>query len=109
MKIVSVFLAVVLMVAVASIALARGAPAKQKAFSHQSVSVDAVTPIVALRNVPPMTTGYDVICNLAQAAKIVSADTSARSKLSATVDWRGFRTNAYLTRSGPQPALVLLA
>lgn len=103
-------LSVALIFSMVSIALARGEPAKQKAFTTQSVASVDVTPVVA--SVPPMTVGYDVICNLATLTTVqpVTADTSANRRQSTTVAEPLAMANGYhLARSGPSPALVLLA
>lgn len=104
------FLLVLTMV-FASIALARGAP-NENAFTQAAVSVDA--PVVA--NVPPMTVGYDVICNIttpaysrfASVSQYIS-DISGETGLSTTVAERGFTSGRLTSRTGPQPDLVLLA
>lgn len=94
----------------ASIALARGAP-NENAFTQAAVSVDA--PAVA--NVPPMTVGYDVICNITtpaysrMAIAQYTADTSVETGLSTTVAERGSTSGRLTSGTGPQPRLVLLA
>lgn len=113
-KLLSLAIVTVLCWAMASVALARGAPTKN-AFTTAAVSVDAVMPTVALRNVPPMTAGYDVICNLSTPAEprvsnavSLEAVISAKTRLSTTGDERGFtRTfHRFEARSGPNPAMV---
>lgn len=113
MKLVSVFLAIVLMVSLASIALARGAP-NENVFTDQAiVSVD-VAPTVA--NVPVMT-GFDVILNISSPAfsRLANvnktSDTSVERRQSTTVAERNSKSAAtsYSARSGPNNAMVLLA
>lgn len=114
-KLGSVAIVAVLVLCMASIALARGAPTKQKAFTSQAVVSVQVAPVVA--NVPPMTTGFDVIENISTpaysrlaTANQYSADTSATLRLSSTVDWRTLTSSVTRqARSGPQPRIELLA
>jgi hypothetical protein len=91
---------------VATIALARGAPPGKHAFTSQAVVAELAPPIVA--SVPPLTTGYDVICNLSTRTDVIAGfdsyrytDSSGATGLSTTVADRS--TNV------TQPAIVLLA
>ncbi len=99
----------VLVLCMASIALARGAPSKEKAFSDQAIVSVQVAPV--LTSVPPMTTGFDVIQNLSTPAYLRPAnangltDTSEMTGLSTTGDERGFRSASYSARSGPNLTL----
>jgi hypothetical protein len=115
-KLVSVAIVAVFMLCMTSVALARGAPTREKAFSDQAIVSAHVAPVVA--NVPPMTTGYDVIENISTpafsrlaSANHYSVDTSATLRLSATVDWRTLTSAsiARSARSGPNSVLVLRA
>ena len=57
-------LAAAVLISLSSFALARAAPTKQRAFTaEQSVTVNAVSPTAAMRNVAPRMAGYDVLCN----------------------------------------------
>lgn len=111
-RLISMLMPIVLIAMVISFALARGAPNEQNIFTDQAiVSVD-VSPTVA--SVPPMTIGYDVICNLSTPAidragtAQSMTDTSEATGLSTTGDERATASGFYSARSGPQPDLVLL-
>jgi hypothetical protein len=113
-KLISMLMPVVLIAMTISFASARGAPNEQNPFTDQAiVSVD-VSPTVA--NVPPMTVGYDVICNLSTLAidragnAQYITDTSEATGLSTTGDERNSlsASTSYRARSAPQPALVLV-
>lgn len=104
-NLISRLLAVALVLSLASFALARGAPtSKQNITAEQMIAPSAETPIV-IASVPPLTTGYDVICNITNVA-----DTSAESRLSTPVDWRSINAN-HMTASNslPAPRIVLLS
>ena len=76
---------------------------------HAIGSVESTAPVIALQSVPPMTTGYDVICNLSPAKQSTSADISAWLRLRTPVDRRSTSTANYSTRLQSLPELVLLA
>lgn len=99
-------LVALLVISLVSIALARAAPTKEKVITDQAIVSVQAAPVIA--SVPPMTVGYDVICNLSTARQSASVDTSTQLRLSATVDWRNLQLASYRARSGPQPAMVLL-
>jgi hypothetical protein len=71
-----------------AVIVARGAPAKQKAFTSKAVA-ETVAPVV---ETAPVMTGYDVIQNSTteprRIATVISFFESARRRLSPTVDWR---------------------
>lgn len=95
------------------IPLARAGPTKEKAFTHQAVLTETVAPTVA--NVPPMTVGYDVICNLTNAviragnAQSISADTPEQVRQSTTVAERINQTLSTRGDTKQAPRIVLLA
>lgn len=110
MKLVPMFVAIVLMVSLASVALARGAPTNENAFSDQSTVSVHVAPTVA--NVPIMT-GFDVIENISTPAfprfaiaNQPAADTSGMREQSTTGDERSRQSasTSYTARSGPNLA-----
>ena len=98
------------MLCMASIALARGAPTREKAFSDQAIVSVHVAPTVA--NVPPMTTGFDVIQNITTAYPRLAnvnnqdSDTSGTREQSTTVAERSYTGASYSARSGPNLAMV---
>ena len=108
-KLISFAIVAAFMLCMASIALARGAPSKEKAFSDQAIVSVRVAPAVA--NVPPMTTGFDVIQNMTTAyprlanANNQDVDTSARGSRSTTVAERSYTGASYSARSGPNLAM----
>ncbi len=98
-------MAIMLVAAVAVVAQSRGTPISVQA------SKAVTAPVIA--EVPQMI-GYDVIQNISEpralisAQNIVSADTSARLRLSSTRAVRtGFTANLLNTR--PAPVIVMLA
>ncbi len=110
---VSLAIVAVFLLCMATIALARGAPTKDKAFSDQAIVSVHVTPTVA--NVPPLTIGFDVILNMTTAtfragnARHYASDTSAMREQSTTGDERARQSASYSARSGPSLSLVMLA
>lgn len=91
MKRLAVFLVVfAFAVMMTSVARARGAPTKQKAFTSKVEVVQAVSPVVACA---PVMTGYDVIQNLSESRDLSIAQntfdvvTTASRRLSPTVAW----------------------
>lgn len=108
----SIAIVTVFVLCVASLALARGAPTKEKTFSDQSTASVHVAPATA--NVPPMTTGFDVIKNLSTSAysRLATADqniadTSVMREQSTTGDEDALRAASYSARSSPNLALGL--
>jgi hypothetical protein len=112
-KFVSFAIVAVFVLCMASIALARGAPEKQKAFTAQAIVSVHVAPTVA--NVPPMTTGFDVILNISPAFPRLAnvnqyTDTSERGSRSTTGDERkSTSASTCLARSGPNSSTILRA
>jgi hypothetical protein len=112
---VSLAIVTVFVLCMATFALARGAPTRQKAFTAHAVVSAHVAPTVA--NVAPMTLGYDVIENMSTAyprPRLASVNqyiaTAERGSRSTTVAEHKIQSaSTYcLARSGPQPASVLL-
>lgn len=83
------------------IPLARAGPTNDQAATEQA-TVEAM-PIV-VDSVPPMTTGFDVICNISSAA-----DTSGMSRLSSTVAERSANEAATVRTARSAPHYVMLA
>jgi len=100
-------LVVVAMLAMASIALARGAP--QDTNDRAIVSVAVAPDVVPV----PQTTGFDVIQNVAAYSRLASvnqlSDTSGATGLSTTGDERGNVSGFNSNRSRSAPRIVLLA
>lgn len=97
--------------ATASMAFARGAPTKEKAFTHQAIVVDAVAPNVALRTTPPLTVGH---ASLIETTDVIAGfDTETNTKrateLSTTGDWRSTNANQPARTSRAAPEIVQLA
>lgn len=84
-----------------AIPLARAGPTNEPTVTEQAI-VEAV-PIV-VDSVPPMTTGFDVICNITN----VAADTSDMSRLSSTGDKRLLNETSTVRTARSAP-LVMLA
>jgi len=99
-----VVLAAMLLASLSSIALARGAPEKQKAFAVEQVMTVDVAPMVA--SVPPMTVGYDVILNISEKQTTHTAVTTERRRQSTT---RAVQSGATRSHNRAAPAFVLLA
>lgn len=111
-KLIGFIVIMAFVMATASMAFARGAPTKEKVFTHQAIVVDVVAPNVALRSVPPRTVGYDVICNLSKTDVIANFDTKTNTtgkvRQSATGAWRSTNANqpAHTSRAAPDIALL---
>lgn len=102
-------LVVMLILSVVSFALATARHVVPGATDQVAiVSVENTAPVIAPQNVPPMTVGYDVICNLSTARQSTSADTSAWLRLRTPVDWRSNKIESNPTRLRPAPAVTLL-
>lgn len=110
---VRMLIVLVFALSVATVALARGTPTKQKAFTSNA-AVEVVSPIVTTA---PVMIGYDVIENISTqtrdqliAHNTLNVDTSARSRLSSTRAWRSNASNASRFAVNHQtPCIVLLA
>lgn len=98
-------LAVVLVLSIVSFALARGAP-PGKTFVDQATVIQAA-PVIT--SAPPMSTSYDVICNLTISRQSISVDTSTWLRLRNPVDWQSGHQTTRHTSNRPAPELVLLA
>lgn len=105
-QIVVFVLAAMLLVALSSIALARGAPEKQKAFVVEQVMTVEVAPYVA--SVPPMTVGFDVIQNISKNETRQLPVTTDRRRQSTTGERHSLNSDS-LSLKALRPELVLLA
>lgn len=103
-KSIGLLIAVMLAISIASVALARGAPTKQKAFTSKA-AVESVSPTIVSA---PVMTGYDVIENISEqrdlsiAQNQVDVVTTARRGLSTTVGWQSIEAaGGVRARSAP--------
>lgn len=104
-NLVSALLAMLLIVSVMSISFARSAPQKDQVVAASQALPDVITtPAPVLQSGPPMSTGYDVICNLSTPKEVV---TTTRRGRSTTGDRRIASTN-YSRLNRLAPAQVLL-